>query len=274
MVADRMNSLKFSGKNERIEYEGTDEVSVLVQRYNDMVEQLEISAEKLAVSEREAAWKEMARQVAHEIRNPLTPMKLSLQFLQRSLESESGPLKDRTEKVTSTILSQIEHLSRIAHDFQQFANISQSNPERMSLAGLLNKIRELYGGHPNLQLHLFLPYSDELDVYADSTQMNRLFTNLMQNAVEATSDKADAKIVIRATRNGEFLQVEVTDNGTGIDEESQEKIFKPNFTTKKSGTGLGLAMSRAIAENAGGSIDYTTVPEEGTTFVVRLPVLP
>ncbi len=271
LVADRMNSLKLAGKNEPIEYKGKDEISVLVQRYNEMVQQLERSAEKLAVSEREAAWKEMARQVAHEIRNPLTPMKLSLQFLQRALDNDPDEMKEKTKKVTSTILHQIELLSRIALDFQQFANISQSNPDHISLRTLLKKTYELYSAHPNMEVELKLPENDDLIVFADSAQMSRLFTNLMQNAVEAIHDTENPRIAIHASRQENYVLVEIKDNGTGIEEDVRSSIFKPNFTTKNTGTGLGLAMCKAIVEAAEGQIGYHTRLGYGSDFWVQIP---
>jgi nitrogen fixation/metabolism regulation signal transduction histidine kinase len=242
-----------------------------VAEYNRMVKQLEKSADALARSEREGAWREMARQVAHEIKNPLTPMKLSIQYLQKSIDNNSGNVKDLTANVAKTLVEQIDHLSKIAFDFSQFANIGNTQPELIDLHEVLSSLGDLYRVNDNLELRLNMNNGD-IRLYADKTQINRLFTNLFQNAVEACTTKDKCCIVINAVRNQSVVTVSVQDNGEGIPAEMHSKIFTPNFTTKSSGTGLGLAICKGIVEQAKGRIWFETKKGEGSTFYVELPL--
>jgi two-component system nitrogen regulation sensor histidine kinase NtrY len=235
---------------------------MLVKEYNKMVQKLDVSAEMLAKSEREGAWREMARQVAHEIKNPLTPMKLSIQYLQRAIAQDSPDVKMLSQRVATTLVEQIEHLSNIASDFSAFAHITKVNSEVFSLHELMRSLTSMYLTNDE-SYNLFFERPDHpFWIDADKTQINRLFTNLIQNAIQAIpEDREEEENLVR---------VEITDNGVGIDEEAQKKIFVPNFTTKSSGTGLGLAMCRNIVELAKGEIGFYSIPGQETTFYVRL----
>jgi nitrogen fixation/metabolism regulation signal transduction histidine kinase len=237
-----------------------------------MVNKLEASAAQLAKSEREGAWREMARQVAHEIKNPLTPMKLSIQYLQKAIDNNSPNVKEMTSAVARTLVEQIDHLSKIASDFSQFANIGNSKNEVFDLHEMLQSLASLYITTENLHF-TWEPVAQRIVLFADKTQLNRLFTNLLQNAVEACENKTERKIVMKEELDGEFIIIKVSDNGDGIPLQVQEKIFTPNFTTKTSGTGLGLAMSKSIVEQAKGTLWFETTEGEGTTFFVKIPLL-
>jgi signal transduction histidine kinase len=271
LISEKMREVNLSKTNEAIEWNKNDEIGGLIREYNRMVAQLEESAAALAKSEREGAWREMARQVAHEIKNPLTPMKLSIQYLQKANTGDAGNMKELTANVAKTLVEQIDHLSKIASDFSQFANIGNPKREIFNLHDLLFSLASLYETMDNL-LFKWVPVREKVMVYADKTQLNRLFTNLMQNAYEACREKEKCVISVSEELTGDRIRVTVTDNGEGIPPHMQSKIFTPNFTTKSSGTGLGLAMSRTIVEQAKGKIWFETSVNEGTKFFVELPL--
>jgi two-component system nitrogen regulation sensor histidine kinase NtrY len=272
LISRKMQEINLGKTNEVVEWHRNDEIGVLVKEYNKMVKKLEESALALAKSEREGAWREMARQVAHEIKNPLTPMKLSIQYLQKAIDNNSVNVKEMAASVAKTLVEQIDHLSKIASDFSQFANIGNPKKEVFDLHEMLYSLVSLYETTDNL-LFKWVPVHPKILVYADKTQLNRLFTNLLQNALEACVGKGRRVISISEEIREETIIVKVTDNGEGIPAEMQSKIFIPNFTTKSSGTGLGLAMSKTIVEQAKGKIWFDTVEGEGTTFYVELPLL-
>ncbi len=273
LITNRMKEINLGVDNEEIEWKKNDEIGGLVKEYNIMVNKLELSAAALAKTEREDAWREMAKQVAHEIKNPLTPMKLSIQYLQKAVDNNSPNVKELSKQVANTLVEQIDHLSKIAADFSQFANIGVVKQEVFDLHEVLQSLVSLYGGNNNVQIAWIKDSSRQMTVSADKTQLNRLFTNLLQNAVEASTD-TPVQIYIREQVNDNELTISIKDYGAGIPEDMRDKIFTPNFTTKSSGTGLGLAICKAIVEKAGGDIYFETVMLEGTTFHVTLPLLP
>jgi signal transduction histidine kinase len=272
-ISKKMKAVSLGQMNEAIDWKRDDEIGELVKEYNKMVAKLDESAVALAKSEREGAWREMARQVAHEIKNPLTPMKLSLQYLQKAISNNADNVRELTANVALTLVEQIDHLTHIAGEFSQFANIGNPHNEDFELNEVLRMVTQLHSINDRLQLS-WNPVPEPVYVHADRTQINRLFTNLIQNAIQAVPEGTTVRIRIEEERNENNILIKVTDNGTGIAEELQPKIFTPNFTTKTSGTGLGLAMSKGIVEQAKGRIWFETKAGEGTTFFVELPVLP
>jgi two-component system, NtrC family, nitrogen regulation sensor histidine kinase NtrY len=272
LISDKMRAINLGRTNEEIPWDRNDEIGGLVTEYNKMVNKLEASAAQLAKSEREGAWREMARQVAHEIKNPLTPMKLSIQYLQKAIDNNSPNVKELTGSVARTLIEQIDHLSKIAADFSQFANIGNSKNEVFDLHEMLQSLSSLYITTENLNF-TWEPVQQRIVLFADKTQLNRLFTNLLQNAVEACENKEERIIAMTEELDGEFIIIKITDNGDGIPLLVQEKIFTPNFTTKTSGTGLGLAMSKSIVEQAKGELWFETTEGQGTSFFVKIPLL-
>lgn len=271
LIGDKMKAISFGAANEEIEWKRNDELGELVSEYNKMVRKLSDSAQALARSEREGAWREMARQVAHEIKNPLTPMKLSIQYLQRAIDNNAPNVKELSKQVADTLVEQIDQLSKIAGDFSQFANIANVHKEIFDLSAVLNPIIQLFRADPRIQLSWYkaeMPYLIE----ADKIQVNRLFTNLIKNAVESCPDPDMVQISITQEIADDTVVIAVQDNGSGIPEHMQAKIFTPNFTTKTSGTGLGLAICRGIVEKANGHIWFETKENKGTTFFVSLPL--
>ena len=273
-IGDKMRDFHFGGKIEQIEWKRKDEISVLVNTFNQMVQRLEESAAALAQSERAGAWQEMARQVAHEIKNPLTPMKLSAQYLQRAIRSNASNVKELALSMSSTLIEQTDQLAKIAGDFSHFANINQAKPEVVNLTRLLVSLCDLHTTGSDATIECETP-EEEFIIYADKTQMSRLFTNLLKNAEEAgkISSSEPLTISIRQQRVNDCVQVSINDNGTGISADKLAHIFEPNFTTKSSGTGLGLAICKRIIENTGGKIWFTTIEGKGTSFYVQLPLL-
>ncbi|MBG9376552.1 HAMP domain-containing histidine kinase [Panacibacter sp. DH6] len=271
LIGDKMKAISFGAVNEEIEWKKDDELGELITEYNKMVKKLAESAQALARSEREGAWREMARQVAHEIKNPLTPMKLSIQYLQRAIDNNAPNVKDLSRQVASTLVEQIDQLSKIAGDFSQFANIANVSIEVFDLSVVIEMIVQLYSSDERIQL----TWNKEEGVYlirADRTQINRLFTNLIKNAIEAHEEVENTNITIGQTLRDNEVLIAIADNGHGIPVHMRPKIFTPNFTTKSSGTGLGLAICKGIVEKANGHIWFETKENEGTTFFVSLPL--
>ncbi|MEO7446284.1 MAG: HAMP domain-containing sensor histidine kinase, partial [Ferruginibacter sp.] len=270
VISDKMKEINLGTHNEAIEWSRKDEIGDLVKEYNKMLGKLEQSAEALAKNEREGAWREMARQVAHEIKNPLTPMKLSMQFLQKSIENDSPNVKQLAQSVSSTLIEQIDHLSNIAGEFSQFANISQAHNEYFDLNESLRSIKLLYSsGELDVDWYLL---NQPLRIFGDKTHVNRLFTNLIQNAIQAMPEGRRPHIEVFQKINKGRVEVQLKDNGEGIDEKIREKIFTPNFTTKTSGTGLGLAMCKRIVEQMNGDIWFETSAGKGTSFFLNFPL--
>ncbi len=272
-IGNKMRDFQFGSLTEKIEWKRNDEISVLVNAFNHMVHRLEESAAALAHSERAGAWQEMARQVAHEIKNPLTPMKLSAQYLQRAIKSNAPNVKELALRMTATLIEQTDQLAKIAGDFSNFANINQATPEIMNLSELLSSLCNLHTTGSDAIIEYEEP-DEEFIIHADKTQISRLFTNLMKNAEEARKHYDDeVTITVRQHRKNYCVLVQISDTGTGIPADKQQHIFEPNFTTKSSGTGLGLAICKRITENAGGKIWFVTKEGEGTDFFVELPLI-
>lgn len=267
-----MKKVNLEQRNEYIEWHRNDELGTLVIEYNKMVSKLDDSAMALAKTEREGAWREMARQVAHEIKNPLTPMKLSMQYLQKAIANNAPNVKELTESVAKTLIEQIDHLNHIAGEFSQFANIENLNRESFDINEALATVIHLYESNDRLEIQQHL-LPQKIMIEADKTHINRLFTNLILNALQAVPENNRAKIAVDEYIMDDHVIISVADNGMGIADEVRSKIFAPNFTTKTSGTGLGLAMCKRMVEQAKGEIWFETKHGEGSIFFVKLPVV-
>jgi signal transduction histidine kinase len=260
------------GNNQRLSYPARDELGDLVEAYNQALSDLEDSVERLKQTEREMAWREMARQVAHEIKNPLTPMRLSVQHLQRAQKQNPNEAPQLVERMSQTLLEQIDALTRIADAFSNYAQMPTPNPRPFDLRDLLQSVYTLYQQQEQgrTQLNLHLP-EKPVPIYADRDQLARVVSNLILNALQAIPQERPGKVTIACTADKTALLM-VEDNGRGIPAAIQDKVFLPNFTTKSSGMGLGLAMCKTIVENAGGKLGFSTVEQEGTRFWVELPM--
>ncbi len=236
-----------------------------------MIVELENSLILLAESERQGAWREMAKQVAHEIKNPLTPMRLSLQHLQFSLERNDDNLKEKIQKTSELLIRQIDSLSQMAEEFSSFAKMPEPKLERVNLVQVVSDAVLLLGKESDMPIAW--KYAREtVFVQADPLQLGRVFTNILKNAIQSIPEGSTGEIAANLKLAGNFVVVEFKDNGKGIPETLREKIFSPNFSTKNSGMGLGLAISKKIVEQLGGRISYQTKVGEGTTFTIELPV--
>ncbi len=271
IIAQKMQKVDLGMHNEPIIWDRDDEIGALVKQYNKMVTKLEESAVVLAKTEREGAWREMAKQVAHEIKNPLTPMKLSMQFLQKAIDQKAPNVEELASNVAKTLIQQMDHLSNIANAFSQFAHIGEPQKEVFYLHEVLQSVVDLHQMNNEVQMFCHLLENSDL-IIADKTQINRLFTNLILNALQSIPEDRTPEIRIRQYIVNKDVVTAIIDNGTGIPGEARTKIFTPNFTTKSSGTGLGLAMCKRIVEQSQGEIWYETQDGRGTTFFIRLPL--
>lgn len=272
LIREKLRGIQLDKKNEHINYAGDDEIGALVKEYNRKVEELADSAELLARGERELAWREMAKQVAHEIKNPLTPMKLNIQYLQRAKAENSPHYDEFFDRVTRTLIEQIDTLSDIATEFSNFAKIPRTKKEVFNLVEKLEDVATLFESNSQMKFILKLDGLTEVPINADKEQLSRALINLIKNAMQSIPAKRKGKITISLSKNGNFAIITVRDNGTGVPEEIRPQMFQPNFTTKTSGMGLGLAIVMKIVETFHGRIWYETAIGKGTAFFIELPV--
>ena len=268
-VAAQMSNLSLRDPNAHVPYANNDEIGLLVGQYNKMVDELAQSSRRLAQSERESAWRTMARQIAHEINNPLTPMKLSVQQLQRLKGSDK--FDSQFDKASTMLIEQIDNLSRIATSFSTFAKQPEVQTGEVDIAQKLTAAVALCSNNPQqIPIRYFGP-EEGIMVHADKEQIGQVFTNLLRNAVQAidTKTKGDIMVILKDDPNKNEVEIAFSDNGPGIPLDIQPKIFLPNFTTKSTGTGLGLAISKNIIEGSDGRITFETSPK-GTTFYIYL----
>ena len=270
LIQEKLSKIKLGKANEPIEWSSPDEIGSLVNEYNRMIEELQKSTELLAKSERETAWREMAKQVAHEIKNPLTPMKLSIQHLQRTWKNKDDDMDKKIERITQTLIEQIETLSAIASEFSNFAKMPLTVSEKINIRSILENSIELFKDSTDTEF-TFDSSLTEAFVYADKEQMLRVCNNLLKNALQAIPENRQGKIEVALSKKNSTFLIKIKDNGSGISEDTMNKIFTPNFTTKTGGMGLGLAMVKSIVENFNGKIWFETAREKGTTFFVSLP---
>ncbi len=268
----KLADLKIDKHNEKIDYQGKDEIGSLVGEYNRMVDELADSASQLARTQRELAWREMARQIAHEIKNPLTPMKLNIQYLQRAWNDGVDDFDSYLKRVTETLIEQIEKLSSIATEFSHFAKMPAARRENLDLIEKISSSVTLFSNSENVNIHTEFGAPGPIMVHADGEQLLGVFNNLINNAVQSIPRGEHGQIEIVASVTNETVLVKISDNGKGIPEEIRDKMFVPNFTTKTSGMGLGLAIVKGIIESAGGKIWFETKTGKGTTFYIELPL--
>lgn len=273
MVAKKIKRTSLNRQNEPIKWEANDEIGVLTKSYNNMVKMLEESKDALSQSEKQSAWREMARQVAHEIKNPLTPMKLSIQQLQRTLPSLDEKSQKRIERALGSLTEQIDNISEIANSFSEFAKMPVPRSEVFDLSSLVEKTAYLYAQNNKVNVSIEANEKDLL-VRSDHQLINRVVTNLIINGIQSVPEGRKPEIKIRVYRNTKekFAIIEVKDNGSGIPENVSNRVFIPNFSTKIGGSGLGLAMAKRGVEHSGGNIWYETEMGVGTTFYVDLPL--
>lgn len=272
LIRQKLQKTTLNEENEPLDWQSDDEIGLLVQEYNQMIEKLEVSKEALARSQKETAWREMAKQVAHEIKNPLTPMKLTLQLMQMKIERLEGDVQDAFKNSFDTLLTQVDTLSDIATSFSSFAKMPMPVTERFEVSIVLQETLQLYRTNPNIDLETNVLEGSHF-VLGDRKLMGRILTNLMLNAIQAVpSEVRRPQIKVSMIENAsEKIIIEIKDNGNGIEDEIREKIFVPNFTTKVEGSGIGLAVAKRGIEHAGGKLWFETEENVGTSFFIELP---
>ncbi len=272
LISDKIKLLQLEDKNEPLEYAGDaqDELSSLIDEYNRMVEKLEASKSQLIRLERESAWREMARQVAHDIKNPLTTMKLSMQQLER-VSADPAQAALYLKKAITRLIEQIDSLAQIASEFSMFANLDIRQKHDLVLNDVVESVYDLFSEQKDVQLLLDIP-KERYHILGDKNHLIRVFNNLVINAIQAIPSDRKGVIRVSLNRQGENAVVQINDNGGGIPDEIQKRVFEPNFTTKTSGSGLGLAICRKIVEALDGTIRFETREGDGTDFFVELPI--
>ena len=271
VIQQNLKKMQLGKYNEPIYYKRNDEIGSLVKEYNKKVDELAVSADLLARSERESAWREMAKQIAHEIKNPLTPMKLNIQHLQRA-KGRGKEYNEYIERVTATLIEQIDNLSNIATEFSNFAQIPNARNQVFELVGQLKKVIGLFETHDKATIKFSYEGFENILVNADREQLSRAIINLIKNAIQSIPETRIGKIEITLNKREQMAVIAVTDDGAGIPVDLRDKLFSPSFTTKTSGMGLGLAIVKNIVENFSGKIWFETELDIGTTFYIEIPV--
>jgi two-component system nitrogen regulation sensor histidine kinase NtrY len=272
LIREKIASTVLLGENELITYNRDDEIGQLIKQYNKMVLELQESANQMVETEREDAWREMAKQVAHEIKNPLTPMKLSVQHLQRAYGSgPSEKLDALFARTSQLIIDQIDSLSTMASEFSNFAKMPEDKFVVFNISEIIEGTIDLFRQSENVDIRSKV--AKDVFVLADPEQVRRMFNNLIKNAIQAIPEDTNGRVEVHLTALKRSVKISVKDNGIGIPEANYAKVFVPNFSTKNSGMGLGLAICRKIVETAKGSISFTSEVNKGTTFIVNLPTV-
>jgi nitrogen fixation/metabolism regulation signal transduction histidine kinase len=267
-ISEKMNQTRLTKRNEKILLEKpSTEIRNLIESYNSMIDQLEASAAKLARSEREQAWREMAKQVAHEIKNPLTPMRLSIQSFERKFDPQDPEVNTKVAEFSRTIIQQIDTLSSIASAFSSFADMPAQQNETLNVVETVKLALDIFNEN---YIH-FITDEERIIAKLDRTQLVRVVTNLVKNAIQAVPDVESPRILVAVASEGSQVKISIADNGIGIADDYKDKIFEPKFTTKSSGMGLGLGMVRNIVETYEGTIDFTSQKGKGTVFTIKFP---
>ena len=270
IITDKLQQTGLERQNKKIELEaGSEEIDLLVKSYNNMVDKLEESAVKLAQGEREQAWREMAKQVAHEIKNPLTPMRLTVQNYQRRFDEKDPNVKLKLEDYSKTLIQQIDTMSAVANAFSNFATMPAQQNETLNVVKIVQLSLDIF----NEDYLQFLCNENEIIARLDRTQLIRVVTNLVKNAIQSIETEQHVKeILVTVYKENKNVYISVKDNGKGVSEENKLRIFEPKFTTKSSGMGLGLPIIKNIIENYNGTITFKSEQGKGTEFLVSFPI--
>ena len=270
-ISDKLSETSLNQKNEKIVLEASSkEINLLIKAYNGMVDKLEKSAIKLAQSEREEAWREMAKQVAHEIKNPLTPMRLTVQSFQRKFDPNDAEVRQKMKDYSETLIQQIDTMSAVASAFSNFASMPAQQNETLNVVNVVDLAMDIF----NEEYIVFKSDSPEIISKIDRTQLIRIITNLVKNAIQAIPENQETKsIIVTVKKEQNNVLITVADNGIGIQTKDISRIFEPKFTTKSSGMGLGLGIIKNIIENYKGTITFESKFGKGTTFTVSLPII-
>lgn len=272
IIKNKISSINLQEDIEKIDWNKNDEIGELIKEYNRMVDELQESARKLAISQRESAWREMAQQIAHEIKNPLTPMKLNVQYLERAWDDGVEDYEERMKKITRALKEQIDVLSEIAGQFSTFAAIEKIKPENLDIAPILQSVIAVFKVNEEIKFESQV-FTNGQVVFIDKNQIIRVLNNIYKNAVQALSQQRNPVITSICKTEGDFIRIDISDNGIGIPEKEISRIFEPRFTTKSSGMGLGLSLVKKMLENANARIKVKSVEDMGSTFSILIPIV-
>ena len=270
LIQNKLGDIKIDKKNEPIEWRNNDEIGALVKQYNQLIVELEKSAAELKRTAAESAWRGVARQVAHEIKNSLTPMRLSVQLLQRNIDNGKAT-PEQIQRTTNTLIEQIDALSDIASSFSTYAKLPENHPAPLDLAELVKNVVNLYDNTENILFTYDFDKTKDHTYNGDKTNLNSVVGNLIKNATQAIGSKPNGRIDVSLKNTQKAFVISVKDNGKGIKEEDKSQIFLPNFTTKSGGSGVGLSLSYNIVQAAGGTISFESQEGKGAEFVITLP---
>jgi nitrogen fixation/metabolism regulation signal transduction histidine kinase len=270
-ISDKITETSLNQKNEKIESDDSNkEINLLINAYNGMVDKLEESAVKLAQSEREQAWRDMAKQVAHEIKNPLTPMRLTVQSFQRKFDVNDLEIQQKMKDYSETLIQQIDTMSAVASAFSNFASMPAQQNETLNVVDIVDLALDIF----NEEYIVFESEEKEIITKIDRTQLIRIITNLVKNAIQSIPEnQLEKSILVTVNLKKNNVLIKVKDNGIGIEPENVKRIFEPKFTTKTSGMGLGLGIIKNIIENYKGTITFESEYKKGATFTVSLPII-
>jgi two-component system nitrogen regulation sensor histidine kinase NtrY len=273
MLSKGLATVGVGKKSEHLTYIGNDEIGELVKQYNRMVDEIEESTHKLANSEREYAWREMAKQIAHEIKNPLTPMKLNVQQLFKSWNDKAPEFEKLLDRFTKNQIEYIDNLSSIATAFSAFAKMPVTNPAEVNILDQIKITLELFKNTDNVVFDIQWPLETKIVIYADKEQLNGVFSNLIKNAIQSIPSGREGLIKVKLEVKRDKVVVSISDNGSGVPEDLRKNLFTPNFTTKSSGMGLGLSIAKKYIESANGRIWFESKAGKGSVFHFELPVM-
>lgn len=268
-IALKMKQTRLDKRNSKIKIKArSKEVKSLVESYNNMVEMLDKNVKELSKSNKEQAWRQMAKQVAHEIKNPLTPMKLSVQSFERNFDEQDDKNEEKVLEFTQTIIQQIDTMSSIASAFSNFSEMPIQQGDKTNIVKAIKLALEIFKDE-NIT---FKSDFDKIIINIDKPQIVRIMTNLIKNSIQACQNVSSPKISVTLKQKENVVEIRVKDNGQGIPKEIRPNIFEPNFTTKSSGMGLGLGMVKNLVNSYDGKIDFETQIQKGTTFKITFPL--
>ncbi len=257
----------FENEMQPIRYYKNDELNALARAYNRMILQIQDQKERLRFKASEEAWREMAKQVAHEVKNPLTPMKLTIQNFERKFDPEDPNIRERVKQMSKTVVDQIDLIATVASAFSEFAKLPEKNNEIINLNKEVEDILRVFNDD-SIFMHT---NKNNIMISMDRIYLSRIITNLVTNAKQAQSDDRKLIINVDVEQHQRRVMISVQDNGVGIPENMYERIFEPNFTSKSSGMGLGLSMVRKMIEDYKGEIVVKSEVGKGSTFIITLP---
>lgn len=265
MLQEKLNKLDIEGNNDKIIWEKNDEVGDLIKTYNSMIEKLEESSYLLKQQERNSSWRELASQVAHDINNPLTPMKLSIQYLQKVLDEKPELFASKFQKLAPSLISQIDSISNIASELNNYSKPTPNKKEKTDIVVCIQNAIDLFENVNDVKIDFQHP-AQAIYVMGDKNLFTRIFNNIIKNSYQAIKEKEDGKIKINISTSSQSCIISIADNGCGIKDEDKDKIFNPHFTTKQDGNGIGLTIVKTIIETYDGEINFFSKENEGTTF--------